>query len=429
MITNKQFTDKSYDGWELSETCNDIDGTKLERRYDTTKTKSELLASKDWELPDVMALKSGEKLSCKNWQEHRKYLLDIIMEYGFGFPPAPPKEVKSKILYNSVDEKNRYAGVVKTYAGKATVERIMLTFNGTYGEFSFPIQLIRPIYGEKQTPAIIHIAFKPSLIDLPFDEDVDHSYAPIEEIIDNGFTYVQFCYNDVMDDFQRGDYKKAFCENGIGKVFFKGDKREETACGKVGMWAYAASRVLDYLLTRDDIDSNCISVAGHSRLGKTALWAAGQDERFFAALVNCSGFGGAGLMKGLSQRRLKDMIANGGIEWWNEKTKQYADNPTSLPYDAHFMVAVIAPRYISLVDADGDFAHYQLADFMSAAAASPVFEAIGVDGFISSEQLPRPSVIFSDGHIGYALRPGSHFFSRWDWNVHMEFIKKHRNKK
>ena len=93
------------------------------------------------------------------------------------------------------------------------------------------------------------------------------------------------------------------------------------------------------------------------------------------------------------------------------------------------MVAVIAPRYISLVDADGDFAHYQLADFMSAAAASPVFEAIGVDGFISSEELPRPSVVFGDGHIGYALRPGSHFFSRWDWNVHMKFIKKHRNKK
>lgn len=53
-----------------------------------------------------------------------------------------------------------------------------------------------------------------------------------------------------MDDFTRGDYKKAFCENGIGKVFFKGDKRPITACGKIGMWAYAASRVLDYLLTR-----------------------------------------------------------------------------------------------------------------------------------------------------------------------------------
>jgi len=25
------------------------------------------------------------------------------------------------------------------------------------------------------------------------------------------------------------------------------------------------------------------------------------------------------------------------------------------------------------------------------------------------------------------MRPGSHYFSRWDWNRHMEFVLKHRN--
>lgn len=45
MITNKRFDDPSYNEWVLPETCNDINGTPLERHYDTSKTKSELLAS------------------------------------------------------------------------------------------------------------------------------------------------------------------------------------------------------------------------------------------------------------------------------------------------------------------------------------------------------------------------------------------------
>ena len=428
MITNKRFDDPNYNGWVLPQTCPDVNGDILERHYDTTKTNSELLASPEWALPDVMALKNGEQLSPDNWEEHRRYLLDILMEYGFGYTPAPPKEVRSKVLWSSASEESSWNGIINTYAGKAISERIELSFDGPYGEFSFPIQFVRPVYGEKRPPVIMQIAFKPfSLRDIPVSETVDHRYAPVEEIIDNGFAYVQFSYCDIIGDFPRGSYQEAFVNNGMGKVFCRGEERGESEWGKLGFWAYAASRVLDYLLTRDDIDHSCISVAGHSRLGKTALWAATQDERFFAALVNCSGFGGASLMKAISKRRILDCIENGSIDWWCEKQKQYAHDPCSLPYDSHFILACIAPRYVNLVDADGDFPRYQLGDFMAASAASPVFEALGVDGFISSKELPRPSVIYNDGHIGYALRPGSHYFSRWDWNVHMEFINKHRN--
>ena len=63
------------------------------------------------------------------------------------------------------------------------------------------------------------------------------------------------------------------------------------------MWAYGASRVLDYLYTRDDVDASRTSVIGHSRLGKTALWTAAQDERFICAISNDSGYGGAASSK------------------------------------------------------------------------------------------------------------------------------------
>jgi hypothetical protein len=65
---------------------------------------------------------------------------------------------------------------------------------------------------------------------------------------------------------------------------------------------------------------------------------------------------------------------------------------------------------------------------MAAAAASPAFEVQGLKGLVSDDTLPHPTVVYNEGHIGFALRPGSHYFSRWDWNRHMEFVLKHRKK-
>lgn len=426
MQIKKDYTQAIDAYWKTPEGFTNVNGKMLPRNYDDEKrTVSELLASDEWKLPELMVMNDGSPVTAEKWPQRRKELLDTIMAYSFGYTPEKPEKVEAELLYNSAD--GRYAGVVKSYAGKAAVERIMLSFEGTYGRFSFPIQLVRPLYVEK-APVIIHLAFNPSLQNLPLSAGVDNAYAPIEEIIDNGFAYVHVCYNDIMKDGYKETYQEAFVENGIGAVFCKGEKRGIDECGKIGFWTYGASRIVDYLLTREEFDHDCICVAGNSRLGKTALWCGAQDERIFASMVNCSGFGGAGLMKGLQNRIRVFIDEKADINWWCERIQEYADNPTDMPFDAHFMVAAFAPRYVSLVAADGDMARYQLADFMSAAAASPAFEVQGLKGLVCDNELPHPTVVYNEGHIGYALRPGSHYFSRWDWNRHMEFVLKHRKK-
>lgn len=428
MKTDKKYLQAIDAGWNPPEFCHDIDGSVIYHDYGTDKTTSALLASPEGKLPELMVMKDGTPVTGENWEQRRKELLDIIMAYSFGYTPAAPAKVDAEILYDS--RSLLYAGVVKSYAGKAYFQRIMLSFDGPYGRYSFPIQFVRPLYVEKP-PVIINLVFNPSLRTLPVESHVDNNYAPVEEIIDNGFAYVMINYNDIIDDKTQGDYETAFVKNGMGSVFCKGTERGIDEWGKVGMWAYGASRVVDYLMTRDDVDHDCISVAGNSRLGKTALWCGAQDERIFCSMVNCSGFGGAGLMKFLNHARLRDMVNNGSIDWWCERVKEYADDGTKLPFDSHFIVALCAPRYISLIGADGDFPHYALADYLSGAAASPAWECQGLKGLISDDELPRETVVYDEGHVGFAMRPGSHYFSRWDWNRHMEFVLKHRydNKK
>ncbi|MBQ4630119.1 MAG: alpha/beta hydrolase [Clostridia bacterium] len=351
--------------------------------------------------PDFLKMNDGTAVTKENVCEKRKELLSLLETHSYGKTPKLPVRVWGKTA--SSDGSN-YA-----YGGKVLNEKVDIFMETELGLFSFPVEIFIP-QNVKNPPAFLHIAFKP----------VPDKYIPVEEITDSGFALVVMVYEDVVNDKHFGDYS-----DGIAKYFGTDNPREADEWGKIGMWAYAASRVMDYLeAERTDIDTKKVAVIGHSRLGKTALWCGAQDERFAAVISNNSGYGGAASsIKGKGER-VSDFVEVGSWDWFAENFKLYADDKEDKkPYDQSFLLALIAPRLLCVGSAILDHGADPEAEFLTSLHASKMWEVYGKNGLVCSDNMPEPGDKFFDGNVGYHLRDYGHFLSREDWNAYIEFLK------
>lgn len=330
-------------------------------------------------------------------EQRRAELLDILMHNIYGRTPPPPVHVRGKVT--ATDQ--------RCCAGKVTEQKITVAFDTPKGDFELPFDLFIP-KEVNLPPVILHIAFR----------SVPDGYIPVEEITDNGFALAVVCYNDIIKDTCDGDFDRE-----LGGMFREGGQRAPDEWGKIGMWAYGASRVMDYLLTLDSIDKNCVSVMGHSRLGKTALWCGAQDRRFFAVMSNESGVGGASVLKHGSGEKVTDFIRCGSIDWFCENFRSFDGRENKMPFDQHFLLACIAPRYLYVASAEIDKGADPRSEFLSCCAASEAYKALGLDGIITPDAYPEPPVSLHEGRIGYHIRKNLHYLSRYDWNEFMRFIK------
>ncbi|MFT5288560.1 MAG: hypothetical protein ACI8QS_000607 [Planctomycetota bacterium] len=390
----------------------------------------------EYELPDLLTAADGSAVtSAEAWRGRRVEILELFREEVYGRSPAAPEELRIEVLEEATGALDGLAlrKQVRIHLGADGPSIDLLVYSPANAVGPAPAFLAPNYYGNASViadPGIrlseCWISTKKSfgIVDNRNTEatrGVRASRWDIEAMLKRGYAFATFCYNDVDPDVD-DEFK-----NGVHARYTATDQDEAgarlpNAWGSIGAWAWGLSRCLDTLETDASIDATRVAVMGHSRLGKTSLWAGAQDERFALVISNNSGCGGAAL----SRRRFGETVARittAFPHWFCDNFDAYVDREGELPVDQHMLLALVAPRPLYVASATEDLWADPRGEFEAAKAAAKVYELLGAEG-LPAEQHPAPDQP-SQGGVAYHLRTGPHGVTAWDWAQYLDFADKH----
>lgn len=227
---------------------------------------------------------------------------------------------------------------------------------------------------------------------------------------------------------------------GIIGLTNKGLPRKPEDWGALRAWGWGASRALDYLLTRPEVDSRFIGVEGVSRYGKAALIAAAFDQRFYMVLIGSSGAGGVSPHRRHWGEAVENLTGEGQYHWMAGNFLKYGGpkNAGDIPVDSPQLLALVAPRlaYVSYgIPEQGDAKWLdQQGSYMATVNAGRVWKLLGakdlgVGNDYKTAVMPPPLTDLLEGELGWRQHVGGHTdapnmqsFIQWA-NRHIEKTK------
>lgn len=356
---------------------------------------------KDFQLPRILPddIKNPE-----DWKKRRSEILNQFRTYMYGHRPGPPEQ-----LTFEVTEKDS-----KAMAGKSTLYRVMIHSSHEDRSHKFELILFLPNKQPKPVPVFLLMNNRQAENTDPTRQNKS-GFWPAEEVIERGYGIAAIQNGDLAPDDEDQYYK------GIIRLF-EGEEaaedRNRDDWMALAAWGWGASRVMDYFETNPMIDNSKIAVVGHSRGGKSSLWAGAEDQRFALVISNNSGSGGAALSRRKFGETVRDV--NRFNHWFASNFDEYNDREEELSFDQHMLISLIAPRAVYIASADRDLWADPRGEFLSLAFANPVF-TLWNQPPINAHEMPLPGQQLIAGTRGYHIRSGEHNLTPGDWSRFMDF--------
>lgn len=327
-------------------------------------------ANVDSTLPELFRFNSGAPVrGPAQWPARRAEVLAITTSLVYGVLPPAPASLRCEILHDATVQRLHQARLLSCRVAIDGRHAFMLRVYVPSGDGPFPVVLNGDGCWHYATDAVIGEILRRAMVFAQFNRvevsaDVVGAHAPSHAL-----------------------------------PWFDG-----LSCGAIAAWAWAYQRAVDALCTLDFVDRQAIAVAGHSRGGKAALLAGAMDERIALTCANNSGAGGAGCFswQPAGSESLSDITAS-FPHWFNQVLATYAGREKTLPFDQHFLKALVAPRALLTTEALGDLWANPQGSWYTHCAAKAVYDMLGAG----------PS-------LAIAFREGGHDHSLADWTVFLD---------
>ena len=377
-------------------------------------------------LPDPLVFNNGKRVqTTHDWKHRREEILELFQTNVFGHSPRAPKRIKFELL--DIDK--------NALGGKAIRKQVTIHFSAKKDGPKADLLIYIPARARKPVPMILTLNFSGNqsvisdpAIKLPTiwdrkthvrQEATEESRGrdgefDVEKVLARGYGFATICYQNMEPDFQGGYVY------GIRPLFFKAGQSQPAPddWGAIGAWSYGWSRAMDYLEKDKDVDARRVAIMGHSRLGKTALWAGAMDTRFAMVISSCSGEGGAAL----ARRDYGETVANlidAFPYWFSTNFQKYAGHVDHLPVDTHELIALISPRPVYITGAEDDRWADPKGEFLACVAAGPVYRLLGAQDLGTNEMPPLNQPIMHT--VAFHIRTGKHAVTAFDWDQFLTF--------
>lgn len=330
-------------------------------------------------LPDPFVFDNGERLTDpKQWDERKKEIYKTAVELQYGGVVPEPEVLEVYPIY--LNKKNPSTYRIRTGKRDKTI--------------SFDITVFKAENG-RALPTVIS-----------GDGCFGYAYNPdyVNTFLSNGINFVIFNRTDLMPDVAWYNTRIPEKDSGEYKLsvdtitdYDRGIRRGELAeiytdkpFGAISAWAWGYSRVVDALEILGFADMDCIAFTGHSRGAKTAMLAGALDERAAIVNPNAACAGGCSCYRLVIKAIKEDGVTEAVSEplsnifhhfplWLGEGMREYIDKEEKLPFDSHYLKAMVAPRVLFVSEAGSDIMSNPVGSWQTTMGASEVYKLLGCE--------------------------------------------------